>query len=86
MNVNEQARKALSMIDAFIVQYKKDLNEIGQIPTLQGFKAEMYARVKMLGFPIPIASVMIDRYAQLNGEDYYIEDDGRVFQVATEIK
>ena len=67
MNVNEQARKALSMIDAFIVQYKKDLNEIGQIPTLQGFKAEMYARVRIMGFPVPLAVVMIDRYAKLNG-------------------
>lgn len=67
MNVKEQARKALEMIDAFIVQYKADLNEIGVKPTLNGFKAEMYARVKMLNMPKPFAKVIIDRYAQLNG-------------------
>ena len=67
MNTHEQAIKALQMIDDFIGQYKQDLNEIGLKPTLQGFKAEMYARVKMLNMPKPFATIIIDRYAQLNG-------------------
>lgn len=61
----DDAKKALSMIDAFIAKYKADLAEIGSIPSLQDFSLEMNYRVSW-GMPRELATIIIDRYEMLN--------------------
>lgn len=59
------AKKALSMIDAFIAKYKADLTEMGSIPSLQDFALEMNYRVSW-GMPKELATIIVDRYSMLN--------------------
>jgi len=65
MNTFNDAKKALSLIDAFIAKYKADLAEMGSVPSLQDFTLEMSVRVYM-GMPKPLADIIIDRYSMLN--------------------
>ena len=62
MNTRQQAVKALAMIDNFIAKYKADMDEIGDTPTLQGFRTEMEYRCRLFSIPMEFCNIMVDRY------------------------